>query len=177
MGLALKKTTNNTTNNKKYQPFKLNNGLDTANVSANNSNYNPRTVSFKKIVKDIQIWKWMDRFNLEYNGNLLSRDIDFKYGADCYRIDLKGVKGIGFIRIVHHLKFRMGQYNCLAEIYIEPTYRKEGIYDYILSNNCSGVKVDSVMVSSDVYIKYSSFFTNKEFRSTPYERGYHILVK
>lgn len=47
MGLALKKKFNNTTKNKNYQASKLNNVIGTANVSANNSNYHPRTISLK----------------------------------------------------------------------------------------------------------------------------------
>lgn len=114
-------------------------------------------ITFEEITDTVDKLKWCIKFineYLKYPPN--PRDLGMDNPGFYYiNFEQEGVsKTVGFISVLNYVSSMHADDNCLALIYIDPGYRKMGIYDCILGSDL----IQGTLVEFSVYDKYQAFF-------------------
>jgi hypothetical protein len=146
---------NRANNHHKFQSARLN--LVSGGVFYGVNTVQQSVITFEEIIDTDDKLKWCIKF---FNECL-------KYPPDprCLGMDNPGfyyiileqegvLKTVGFISVLNYVSSMHADDNCLDLIYIDPNYRKMGIYTCILGSDL----ILGTLVEWSVYDKYEAFF-------------------
>ncbi len=146
---------NRATNHHKFQSARLN--LVSGGVFYGVNSVQQSVITFEEITDTVDKLKWCIKFFnecLKYPLN--PSDLGMDHPGFYYIIlEQEGVlKTVGFISVLNYVSSMHADDNCLDLIYIDPNYRKMGIYSCILGSDL----ILGTLVEWSVYDKYQAFF-------------------
>jgi hypothetical protein len=146
---------NHATNHHKFQSARLD--LVSGGVFCGVNTVQQSVITFEEITDAVDKFKWCSKFYNEYlKHNPNPSDLCMDYPGFYYiNFEQGGVlKTVGFISVLNYVSSMHADDNCLALIYIDPGYRKMGIYSCILGSDL----ILSTFVDCSIYNKYQNFF-------------------